>query len=343
MNEYDGSQVVGIDLHRQRSVIVRQTAEGEQLSAVRIVNDPVSLGLQIEKAGVNPEVVLEATYGWYWAVDALQAAGATVHLAHPLGVKGFRYRRVKNDVRDAGDLADLLRMHRLPEAWIAPPATRELRELVRYRAKLVALRSGLKAQVHSVLAKAGVLIPVSDLFGVTGRQKLARVPLADAYARRVISLLELIDVLDAHEARFTTRIAAELRGDRGYTAIQALPGVGPTLAAVFVAEIGDVHRFADAAHLCSWAGLTPKHRESDTVVRRGHITKQGSKLVRWAAVEAIQRHQAGTKISVDRTRIEARRGRNIAKVAAARKLLTLVYYGLRDGEIRAVAHQKAVA
>jgi len=82
---------------------------------------PASLArLQIEKAGPNPEVVLEATYGWYWAVDALEAAGATVHLAHPLGVKVFRYRRVKNDVRDAGDLADLLRMNRLPEAWIAP-------------------------------------------------------------------------------------------------------------------------------------------------------------------------------------------------------------------------------
>ena len=82
-------------------------------------------------------MVLEATYGWYWAVDALQAAGAQVHLAHPLGVKAFEYRRVKNDVRDATDLADLLRMGRLPEAWIAPPATRELRELVRHRAKLV--------------------------------------------------------------------------------------------------------------------------------------------------------------------------------------------------------------
>jgi transposase len=327
MNEYDGSQVVGIDLHRQRSVIVRQTAEGEQLSAVRIVNDPVALGLQIEKAGTNPEVVLEATYGWYWAVDALQAAGASVHLAHPLGVKGFRYRRVKNDVRDARDLADLLRMHRLPEAWIAPPPTRELRELVRYRAKLVALRSGLKAQVHSVLAKAGLLIPVSDLFGVEGRERLTKVPLGVAYAKRVISLLELIDVLDAHERRFFDQIAAELRGHPGYRAIQALPGVGPTLGAVFVAEIGDVHRFADPSHLCSWAGLTPKHHESDTVVHRGHITKQGSKLVRWAAVEAIQRQPAGSKISVDRKRIEARRGRNIAKVAAARKLLTLVFTG----------------
>ncbi|BAH55492.1 IS110 family transposase [Rhodococcus opacus] len=343
MDEYEGKQIVGIDLHRQRSVIVRQTDTGEQLAVVRIVNDPVALALQIEKAGPNPEVVLEATYGWYWAVDALEAAGASVHLAHPLGVKGFRYRRVKNDVRDAGDLADLLRMHRLPEAWIAPPATRELRELVRYRAKVVALRSGLKAQVHAVLAKAGVLIPVSDLFGVTGRAKLARVPLGDAYAQRVTSLLELIDVLDAHEARFTAGIAGELHHHRGYTAIQALPGVGPTLAAVFVAEIGDVHRFADPAHLCSWAGLTPKHRESDTVVHRGHITKQGSKLVRWAAVEAIQRHPDTSKISADRKRIEARRGRNIAKVAAARKLLTLVYYGLRDGHIRALSHGQTAA
>src|SRR5215211_8289938 len=129
--EYDGRQVVGIDLHRRRSVIVRMTEAGEKLGTVRIDNDPVALALEIAKAGPDPEVVLEATYGWYWAVDVLQDAGARVHLAHPLGVKAFEYRRVKNDVRDAADLADLLRMGRLPEAWIAPPATRELRELVR--------------------------------------------------------------------------------------------------------------------------------------------------------------------------------------------------------------------
>ena len=118
-------------------------------------------------------------------------------------------------------------------------------------------------------------------------------------------------------------------------------GVGPILGAVFVAEIEDVHRFADPTRLCSWAGLTPRHHESDTVVRRGHITKQGSKLVRWAAVEAIGRHPTTSKIALDRTRIESRRGKNIAKIAVARKLLTLVYYGLRDGHIRALAPRRA--
>src|SRR6266702_3971025 len=83
--------------------------------------------------GKHPRVVLEATHGWYWAADTLAAAGAKVHLAHPLGVRGFRYRRVKNDEKDAADLADLLRLGRLPQAWIAPAEIRELRELTRYR------------------------------------------------------------------------------------------------------------------------------------------------------------------------------------------------------------------
>jgi transposase len=175
--EYDGQQIVGIDLHRRRSVIVRMTETGEQLGNVRIDNDPMTLAAEIGKAGERPQVVLEATYGWYWAVDVLHDAGADVHLAHPLGVKGFAYRRVKNDVRDAADLADLLRMGRLPEGWIAPPPVRELRELVRHRAKLVAWRSALKASVHAVLAKQGLHLGVTDLFGVGGRRLLAQAPL----------------------------------------------------------------------------------------------------------------------------------------------------------------------
>src|SRR4029077_717730 len=103
-----------------------------------------------------PQVVLEATYGWYWAADELAAAGAEVHLAHPLGVKAFTYRRGKTAQRDAGDLAALLRMGRLAEAWIAPPEVRELRELTRYRIKLVRLRARGKKQGAAGPAKPGM-------------------------------------------------------------------------------------------------------------------------------------------------------------------------------------------
>jgi transposase len=201
-------------------------------------------------------------------------------LAHPSG-NDWGKRRVKNDERDARDLADLLRLGRLAEAWIAPSAVREARELVRYRARLVQLRSGLKAQVHAVMAKEGVLPETSDMFGPKGQELLDAMELADAYLVRVESLRDLIEVYDRQVVMLERRIHELLRDDRGYQAIQALDGVGRTIAAIFVTEIGDITRFRSPEALCSWAGLTPRHRESDTKVVRGKITKQGSKLVRW--------------------------------------------------------------
>src|ERR1017187_2268407 len=129
---YDGRQVVGMDLHRRRSVLVRMTEDGRRLGTARITSSPQELRREIGRAGESPRVVLEAAYGWYWAADTLAAAGAEGHLAHPLGVKAFTYRRVKNDERDSADLADLLRMGRLPEAQLAAHEVRELRELTRW-------------------------------------------------------------------------------------------------------------------------------------------------------------------------------------------------------------------
>jgi transposase len=280
--------------------------------------------------------VLEATFGWYWAADVLTEMGAHVHLAHPLG-NNWGNRRVKNDERDANDLVDLLRLGRLAEAWIAPPAVREAREMVRYRAKLVRLRGGLKAQVHAVMGKNGVLPARVDMFGLGGTAQLDGLELPDSYDRRLGSLRSLVRVYDTEIADLDRRIATHMVNHRGYRAIQAIHGVGPVLAAVFVAEIGDVTRFPTPDKLCSWAGMTPSHRESDTKVRRGSITKQGSRLVRWAAVEAVSKNHGDGDIKAAYHRIAARRGRNIARVAAGRKLLTLVYYGLRDGEIRCLA------
>jgi transposase len=328
-------EYVGIDLHRRRSVIVRKNAAGEVLSKVRIDNSPLELARAVAAAGPNPKVVLEATFGWYWAADVLEEMGAEVHLAHPLG-NNWGHRRVKNDERDANDLVDLLRLGRLAEAWIAPPEIREIREVIRYRLKLVRLRSGLKAQVHAVMGKHGVLPARCDMFyvGGGGPAQLDALDFPEGYMARLDSLRDLIDVYDREINDLDRRIPKMLANHQGYRAIQAIHGVGPILAAVFVAEIGDVTRFPSPAHLASWAGMTPMHHESDSKVRRGRISKQGSRHVRWAAVEAVSKNHGGDKIKADYRRIAERRGRNIGRVAAARKVLTLVFYGLRDGEIR---------
>ena len=279
---YDGRQVVGMDLHRRRSVLVRMTEDGRKLETVRIENSPAALRAVIARAGNNPRVVVEATYGWYWAVDVLEAAGAEVHLAHPLGVKAFSYRRVKNDERDCADLADLLRLGRLPEAWIAPEPVRALREITRFRHKLVGQRTSCKDQVHAVLAKLGVPVSCSDIFGVWGNSWLDGLELGQPYAGKVASLRTLADQLTAEITLLEAAIADLLAHHDGYHVIQALPGIGPVLAAVIVAEIGDIRRFPGPGQLGSWAGLTPRHYESDTKVIRGHVTKQGSRMLRWS-------------------------------------------------------------
>ena len=154
-----------------------------------------------------------------------------MHLAHPLGVKGFAYRGSRTTNSTLADLADLLRMGRLPEAWIAPPEVRGLREAVRHRCKLVALRSGLKAQVHSVLAKQGVQVPMSDLFGVGGTQAARR---AGAGRRRTTpGCCRCAGSSTRSRSRSTcwpSAPPAQLARHPGYQAIQAIPGVGPVLA-----------------------------------------------------------------------------------------------------------------
>jgi transposase len=218
--------------------------------------------------------------------------------------------------------------------------------MVRYRQKLVQFRTSCKQQIHAVLAKEGVSVPMSDLFGAEGMDLLDGCKLGVAYRLRVDSLLELIAIINTEIASAEEEVAHYLAGDKGYLAIQEIGGVGPVLAGIFVAEIGDVTRFPSPDRLASWAGLTPRHHESDTSVHRGPITKQGSRLVRWAAVEAAQRQRAGTRLRSDFLRIAATHGnavgaRKIARVAVARKIVHLVYYGLRDGTIRCLAVEAA--
>jgi transposase len=338
---------VGVDLHLHRSVIAGLDDAGEQFGWVRIDNDPKALVREVRRAGGRGcPVAVEATYGWYWAVDALLAARFEVHLAHPYGLKALRKRkRVKTDPRDAYELANLLRLGSLPEAYIAPPELRELRELVRHRRQLVKLATATKSGVRALLAKHNIRLAASDLDGEKAIDLMDAVDLPGSYATRLAAqrrlLLVLADEIAASEVDLTRR----LKDHPGYRKLLTVKGIGPVLAAVFVAEIGDIARFPNAAALCCWAGITPRHYESDKTVRRGHISKEGSTMVRWAAVEAVQRN-CEPAIRAIRDRIIARRGkdaRNTAKVAAGRAMLEAVYYLLRDGECRRLTNHADAA
>jgi transposase len=261
----------------------------------------------------------------------LEDAGYEIHLAHPLRTRAIAAARVKTDAVDAKTLAHLLRADLLPEAYVAPRELRDLRELLRHRIALTGIRSALKNRVHAILAKHGITRQHSDLFGKGGREFLDAPQLREASRRRLDSLIALIDDFDREIEATSREIEQRAKADDRIEVLMQIRGVGRYTAMLIIAEVGDIRRFPDARHLCAWAGLSPTVRSSDGKARLGRISRQGSPALRWALVEAAQKcTTGGGPLRENFERIAKRRGRKIAKVAVARQILTLSYYGLRD-------------
>ena len=331
---------VGIDLHKSRSHIAVVDEQGRKILSRRIENDPATFLELLEEVDGESKIAVEATYGWEWLADVLGEAGFELHLAHPLRTKAIASARVKTDSVDALTLAHLLRTDLLPEAYIAPRELRDLRDLLRHRVALTHMRSALKNRVHALIARQGIRHRHTDLFGKAGLVFLSELELREPPQRRLDSLLALICDFDREIAATTREIDRRAKHDDRVGVLCQIRGVGPYTAMLVIAEIGDITRFAKARKLCAWAGLTPTIRSSDGKARLGHITRQGSRPLRWALVEAAQHNVRGSgPLREDFERISKRRGRKIAKVAVARKILTLCYYGLRDGEIRCLARR----
>jgi hypothetical protein len=284
------------------------------LQTIRVDNDPVAPSLELAKAGPDPEVVLEATYGWYRAADLLKACGARVHLAHPLGVKTFGYQRAR-DRRPRLEKPRRAAAHAPASqrpGW-PPPAVRELRELVRYRAKLVALRSGPKAQVHAVLATQGVRVPMSEVFGVAGTRLPRPAPpwtrrrAADRLAAEPPGRLRP----GGHDARAGGR--RRVGAARSATPPSRPPrgvGAGAGGASSWPRSATST---ASPAHRSRAPGQDPPPTTTNPTppCPGGPITKQGPRLVRWAAVEATGRLPGGSKQAACFHRIADRRGTGI--------------------------------
>jgi transposase len=331
---------VGIDLHRNRSHIAVIDSNGELSLSQRIVNSRETFLELLGGLEGETQVAVEATYGWEWLAELLEDAGYDIHLAHPLRTRAIAAARVKTDAVDARTLAHLLRADLLPEAYVAPRDLRDLRDLLRHRVALTGMRSALKNRVHATLAKHGITRQHSDLFGKGGRLFLAELELREAARRRLDSLMALIDDFDREIAQTTVEIDQRAKADDRVDVLTQIRGVGPYTAMLIIAEVGAVERFPTARHLCAWAGLTPTVRSSDGKARLGRISKQGSPALRWALVEAAQKcTTGGGPLRESYERIAKRRGAKVAKVAIARQILTLSYYGLRDGEIRCLARR----
>jgi len=320
---------LGIDLHLKRTYMVLMDAKGEVIEKERISNQNIKEYLQ-EKVPQETYAVLEATRNWPFMYDMLNEHVQLVDLVHAKGVRAIASAAVKTDQIDASTLAHLARMNYIPKAYAASKEIRDLRQLLRHREWMVNQRSKAKNRIHAVLAAYNLVSPVTDLFGAVGRDYLQEVMENELRlsSRQVIEdHLSLIDHLTQRICALEKSISLNKDQEHIVNLLRSMPGVGRLIALILLAEIGDISRFHSPKSLCSWAGLTPRVHNSDAVVQHGHITKEGSRYLRSAMVQAAT---TACRISSKWYRVHEhmalRCGRRAARVAVARRLLTVIYF-----------------
>src|SRR5580700_3815386 len=319
------SVYVGIDVHRKRSQVAVVTEDGQVQLNKNVVNGSTPFLQLIGDLPSGTSVAFEAAFGWSWLADLLEDYGFEAHLVHPLRCKAIASARLKNDKAAAAILAQLLRADLLPEAWIAPAKVRQLRAVLRHRISLVRLGTQLRNRIHAVAADHGYDRPASYWTG-PGRGWLAELDLPATSREIVTDCLAVIDGLAPPPDRIDGELHTRAKTDPRVKILRTLPGVGEFTALVMLAEIGDITRFGSARKLASWAGLTPTVRGSDLTVRHGHISKQGSAWLRWVMNQAAQTAKRSPEFAATYSNIAKRRGKKIATIAIARKLLTRAYH-----------------
>ena len=175
------AQYIGIDLHKSKSFITRLNRQGRVMEQVELPHASGALEQYLTRLPRESRIVVEATGNWMWLYELIEAQCPDVVLAHPLRTKAIASARIKTDKIDATTLAQLLRADLVPAAYIPPRAVRDTREILRYRASLVRLRTQVKNKIHAIISKTGIQPPTKTALGVKSRRFLATVPVRSCY------------------------------------------------------------------------------------------------------------------------------------------------------------------
>src|SRR5229473_3897318 len=325
----------GLDLSRKRLdfCLLDELGEKVEVGAAPPDADGLhSLVVRISRFGEPVFAAIESMNGARFVHDQLELAGWQVEIADAQKVKGLAPLACKTDRIDAWVLAELTRRDLVPAIWLPDPMVRAERERARWRLHLVGHRSSLKQRVHAVLLTHGKPCPVSDLFGVRGRQLLARLGLPEPWQATIEASLRLIDELD-REINNCERELRRLGADHRYVPLLlTVPGIGWVLAYTIAAEIGDISRFPNPRKLAGYTGLCPRVYQSGERDLRGPLAKQGPKYLRWALVEAAT-HACTHPSYRDRyqqtkARIGKQRGAKVAQIDLARRLTEAIWHML---------------
>lgn len=327
---------LGIDLHRKTTYWTLINKDRQVLYKKNLPTTKEGIEQGVTDMGVEPalvEAAIEPVSQWGWYGDCLAKYGFTVRLVDVYKTKLIAGTKLKNDKVDALALAELLRSDFLPTAYRAPEVTRDQREFMRHRAFLVRLRARIRGRVHQILWKHGIISPWSDLFGIRAQKWLFGLRLRSPYKEEREELTamwqNISERLAVHNTTCEELVARNIKAGL----LMSIPGIGVITSLTILAEVGDFSRFSSPDKLACYAGLVSSSYSSGERTRLGHITHRGSVWLRTALVEATNTVNPKWGALYDfYQRIKEKKGSKVARVALARKMLTLTWHLVKKDE-----------
>ncbi len=330
---------IGIDQHKQYSVMTVLDEEGQEIKTGRVLNFGQDVRNFLEGIGAEAEAVVEAGRSCYVMADLLGELGVGVKIAHPFQVKAIAKARIKNDKRDSKILAHLLRTGLIPEVYQREAHNREAQRVLRLRAFYIKSLTQVRNKIWSLLAQQREEIRMEverrgNIFKEKGLEFLDALELQGKDKEILVSLVRIYRHLREGLKESDELVKSLYQEMEEARLIDTVPGFAQTLSVLVAVELSDIDRFAKAEQLHAYAGLIPSTRSSGEKTYHGRITKQGNKWLRWAVVEAVYPAiRADHDLRVFYQRIARRKGANIAKVVTARRILTIIYKILKEKRV----------
>lgn len=328
---------VGIDLGVDTCSASIVDEQGEIKDFLEFSNDESGWKELMNAIGKDVDIAMEACTAAYPIHDYLMTRGYSVSVGHPSTIKAITHSKSKTDQKDSEILANLLRLKYLPLAYIPSPEILEIRDLMRARAGTGQEITRVKNKIHGFLTKNGFRSKYkrkSDLFGKSGRELLDNIQMGGHRDCILETMVDHLDNLECQKERLQNEIAKISIKNQQVILLMSIPGIDYYSALIIINEIADVDRFDDHEKLCMYSGLVPSVWRSANVTRMGRITKNGPSLLRWALTMAVSTlikyknpiHEFYSRVS------NRKKCKKIAHVAAARKLLVMIYYMLKNNE-----------
>jgi len=319
----------GVDLHRRLIAICTVNETGTIIARSKMKTDPELVTAYFQQWPDQHRAVVECTIGWYWFCDLMRSLGVDVVLAHAKYLKAISYAKVKTDAVDAETLAQLLRMGYIPEAHQLPPEYRAMRDLLRQRMVMEHKRTNIIQRVTSILAQFNITdLPFSP-YQPGFADFLNQCPIPEEYRMTLMMYHHQCLQTTEHRKQLEKHFKAHLRPTPAVQLLMSIPGIGDITSSIIAMETGDIRRFADDKHYCSYCRLVPGAKDSGGKHSHRSGSKDGNQYLKYAFTEsAIKAMRFYPEIKHFAARLERRATKAIARTVVAKELAKISYYVL---------------